>query len=78
MPVLSFVLSKQWLINLMVNRMAPRNKDDWSDSDEDDALSEVETTVLLGIPDGPIGTPGDLADVAVSRIGGRPVRSRVP
>lgn len=45
---------------------------DWSDSDEE-ALSDVETSVLLGVPDGPIDTPSDLDDAAVSRIGGRPV-----
>jgi hypothetical protein len=46
--------------------------DDWSDSD--DMQSEVETRVLLGIPDGVIDSPEDLADAALSRIGGRPVR----
>ncbi|EGO28781.1 hypothetical protein SERLADRAFT_406196 [Serpula lacrymans var. lacrymans S7.9] len=50
--------------------MAPV-EDDWSDS-EDELGSEVETAVLLGIPDGPIDTQSDLADAAVSRIGGTP------
>ncbi|KAJ7623431.1 programmed cell death protein 2 [Roridomyces roridus] len=45
--------------------------DDWSDEDED-ALSEVETSVLLGTPDGTITAASDLADAAVSRIGGLP------
>lgn len=53
--------------------MAPPVQDDWSDSD-DEVLSEVETSVLLGVPDGPITTASDLTDAAVSRIGGHPVR----
>lgn len=47
--------------------------EDWSDSDEEH-LSEVETAVLLGVPDGSIANPTDLHDAAVSRIGGHPVR----
>jgi len=55
--------------------MAPaRSDDDWSDSDDDD-LSQVETSVLLGVPDGSIDDESDLVDAAVSRIGGLPVRS---
>ena len=54
--------------------MAPRAEDDWSDSD-DEELGGVETTVLLGVPDGPIDAASDINDVAVSRIGGRPVRA---
>ncbi|KAF7430584.1 hypothetical protein PC9H_006292 [Pleurotus ostreatus] len=46
-------------------------EEDWSDSDEDDR-SEVETPVLLGVPDGPIDNAADTADAAVSRIGGHP------
>ncbi|KAF5355302.1 hypothetical protein D9758_005987 [Tetrapyrgos nigripes] len=46
-------------------------QDDWSDSD-DDAVSEMETSVLLGIPDGVIEATSDLDDAAVSRIGGYP------
>ncbi|SRR6266550_3715152 len=46
---------------------------DWSDSD-DEGPSGIETSVLLGVPDGPIDVPSDLSDVAVSRIGGHPVR----
>ncbi|KAG2150234.1 programmed cell death protein 2 [Suillus bovinus] len=45
--------------------------DDWSDSD-DEIGSEVETAVLLGIPDGVIETETDIKDAAVSRIGGHP------
>ncbi|KAI0044512.1 hypothetical protein FA95DRAFT_1544948 [Auriscalpium vulgare] len=53
--------------------MAPTGDgdDDWSDSD-DEVLPEIETSVLLGVPDGPIESPADLKDVAVSRIGGLP------
>jgi pre-rRNA-processing protein TSR4 len=45
-----------------------------SDSDSDHPHSR-ETSVLLGIPDGAVSSTTDLADAAVSRIGGRPVRS---
>ncbi|KAK2465636.1 hypothetical protein APHAL10511_002180 [Amanita phalloides] len=45
--------------------------DDWSDSDEE-GLSGVETSVLLGVPDGAIDVATDLTDAAVSRIGGHP------
>ncbi|KAJ7460580.1 programmed cell death protein 2 [Mycena latifolia] len=51
--------------------MPPIDDDDWSDSDEE-AVSEVETSVLLGTPDGAITATADLADAAVSRIGGHP------
>ncbi|KAF7356823.1 hypothetical protein MVEN_01017700 [Mycena venus] len=51
--------------------MPPIDDEDWSDSDEE-ALSEVETSVLLGTPDGAITAAADLADAAVSRIGGHP------
>jgi pre-rRNA-processing protein TSR4 len=54
--------------------MASLSADDWSDS-EDEVLSEVETSVLLGIPDGSLATMTDINDAAVSRIGGHPVRS---
>ncbi|KIK65702.1 hypothetical protein GYMLUDRAFT_39204 [Collybiopsis luxurians FD-317 M1] len=53
--------------------MAPPIEEDWSDSDSD-VGSEVETSVLLGVPDGPITSATELADAAVSRIGGHPVR----
>lgn len=53
--------------------MASSEQHDWSDSDEDD-VSQIETSVLLGIPDGAIESPSDLKDAAVSRIGGLPVR----
>jgi hypothetical protein len=49
-------------------------EDDWSDSDEEIG-SEVETAVLLGVPDGAMETDADIKDAAVSRIGGRPVRA---
>jgi len=45
----------------------------WSDSDEE-LSSEVATSVLLGVPDGPVTVDTDLLDAAVSRIGGYPVR----
>lgn len=54
--------------------MPPVPDDDWSDSDEE-VLSEVETSVLLGVPDGPITAEADINDALVSRIGGYPVRS---
>ncbi|THH13102.1 hypothetical protein EW146_g7080 [Bondarzewia mesenterica] len=54
--------------------MAPRADDDWSDSDSE-VGSVVETSVLLGVPDGAVETPSDVKDAAVSRIGGAPVRS---
>jgi len=52
----------------------------WSDSDEEDDVPQVETSVLLGIPDGAIESPSDLKDAAVSRIGGLPalLSPRVP
>ncbi|KAL5513110.1 hypothetical protein ACEPAH_3508 [Sanghuangporus vaninii] len=49
-----------------------KHEDDWSDSDEEDERSDVETSVLLGIPDGEIEKQEDLDDAAVSRIGGHP------
>jgi pre-rRNA-processing protein TSR4 len=52
--------------------MAPK-VDDWSDSD-DDGPPEVESSVLLGVPDGPVDDAADINDAAVSRIGGHPVR----
>ncbi|KAJ7695124.1 programmed cell death protein 2 [Mycena rosella] len=51
--------------------MPPIDDDDWSDSDEE-AGADVETSVLLGTPDGAITAAADLADAAVSRIGGHP------
>ncbi len=50
--------------------MAP--KDDWPDDDDED-LSEEETSVHLGVPDGPLESASDALDPVVSRIGGRPV-----
>lgn len=51
----------------------PREEDDWSDSD-DENLAEIETSVLLGVPDGAVEAGSELNDAAVSRIGGLPVR----
>jgi pre-rRNA-processing protein TSR4 len=50
--------------------MAP--SDEFSDSD-DEGPTEIQTSVLLGLPDGAITNPLDLADPAVSRMGGLPV-----
>lgn len=58
--------------------MPSRLEDDWSDSDDDDLGSEIETSVLLGIPDGAMEEEGDGVDAAVSRIGGLPVRFLSP
>ena len=52
----------------------PHSDEDWSDSD-DENLSQVETSVLLGVPDGTIDDEADRVDGAVSRIGGLPVRA---
>ena len=48
----------------------------WSDSDSEDesALTGVETAVELGIPNDEIASIEDLGDPMVSRIGGIPVR----
>jgi|SRR6267142_1533553 len=47
----------------------------WSDEDEDeDDVAQIETSVHLGVPDGPVESASDLKDAAVSRIGGLPVR----
>ncbi|KZT09899.1 uncharacterized protein LAESUDRAFT_694387 [Laetiporus sulphureus 93-53] len=51
--------------------MAPKPNNDWSDSD-DEAGSDIETAVQLGIPDGPVESASDLCDATVSRIGGHP------
>lgn len=56
--------------------MAPRDDEDWSDSD-DEELSDIETNVQLGLPDGPLASPEDLRDARVSRIGGHPVRANI-
>jgi pre-rRNA-processing protein TSR4 len=50
--------------------------DEWSDSDSEPG-GDVETAVLLGVPDGALSAPGDAADAAVSRLGGSPVRPHV-
>ncbi|PIL25052.1 hypothetical protein GSI_12941 [Ganoderma sinense ZZ0214-1] len=50
----------------------PPLDDPWSDSDEELETADVETAVQLGVPDGPLGSPADLADPTVSRIGGHP------
>ncbi|KAG6810866.1 hypothetical protein H0H92_010022 [Tricholoma furcatifolium] len=51
--------------------MSPTRDEDWSDSD-DDVGSDVETSVLLGVPDGLVESDSDINDAAVSRIGGHP------
>ena len=51
----------------------PNVDDPWSDSDEE-LDAGLETAVQLGIPDGPLSSPTDILDPAVSRIGGHPVR----
>lgn len=53
--------------------MALSARQEWSDSDDDD-VPGIETSVLLGIPEGPVESASDLKDAAVSRIGGVPVR----
>jgi pre-rRNA-processing protein TSR4 len=60
-------------IQVSVREMASSTRQDWSDDDEDD-VTQIETSVLLGVPDGPAESASDLKDVAVSRIGGLPVR----
>lgn len=57
-----------------ISTMPSAVEDDWSDSDEEIG-SEVETAVLLGVPDGTMDAETDIKDAAVSRIGGRPVRA---
>ncbi|KAG6897387.1 hypothetical protein C0992_002049 [Termitomyces sp. T32_za158] len=52
--------------------MSPAHEDNWSDSD--DVGSDMETSVLLGVPDGLVQSDTDISDAAVSRIGGHPVR----
>lgn len=52
----------------------PAQEDESSDSDQEE-WSDVETSVLLGVPDGPIDVEADVFDAAVSRIGGLPVRA---
>jgi hypothetical protein len=53
--------------------MPPHDDDDWSDDDELEG-DQLESSVLLGVPDGSIESAQDIADAAVSRIGGLPVR----
>lgn len=48
----------------------PYGQNDLSDSD-DELLSGIETSVLLGVPDGELELDTDATDAAVSRIGGR-------
>lgn len=54
--------------------MASSTQQDWSDEEEEDDVIRTETSVFLGIPDGPVESSSDLTDAAVSRIGGLPVR----
>lgn len=51
---------------------AQDDESDWSDSSAGSVASSFSTTVMLGLPDGPIDTPTDLADAQVSRLGGPP------
>ena len=53
--------------------MASSTRQDWSDEEDDDVV-RTETSVFLGIPDGPVESASDLKDAVVSRIGGLPVR----
>lgn len=46
---------------------------DYSDSDDESIHEELETGVLLGLPDGGVTSKTDLFDPAVSRMGGIPV-----
>ena len=46
--------------------------DECSDSGESD-VQECRTSVLLGLPDGPITSTSDVSKLRVSRIGGKPV-----
>jgi len=52
--------------------MSSSARQDWSDEDEDGDVARIETSVHLGIPDGPVDSASDLKDAAVSRIGGQP------
>ncbi|KAG8900403.1 hypothetical protein FRC01_010151, partial [Tulasnella sp. 417] len=45
---------------------------DYSDSDDESIHEELETGVLLGLPDGAVTSKTDLFDPAVSRMGGLP------
>ena len=67
-------ISDSSLLGSSIPSNMPPQEDDWSDSDQEE-LSDVETSVLLGVPDGPIDVETDLFDAAVSRIGGLPVRA---
>lgn len=52
--------------------MSQSDESDWSESE--DGLDQLQTSVLLGLPDGEILDPKDLRDPNVSRLGGKPVR----
>lgn len=54
--------------------MSYDDESDWSDSEEGN--DQLQTSVLLGLPDGEIADPKDLRDPNVSRLGGKPVRLR--
>lgn len=69
----SHVNFKRHILNIsLFFRMPLHTEEDWSDSD-DSIQSNIETSVLLGIPDGDIDNSVDILDPSVSRIGGRPV-----
>ena len=59
------------------SKMPAHNNCSDSDSDNESALTDVETAVELGIPSGEITSIEDLGDPMVSRIGGIPVRAHV-
>ncbi|EJT96578.1 hypothetical protein DACRYDRAFT_120009 [Dacryopinax primogenitus] len=59
----------------MTQDIAMSSDEDWSDSDseaENEQRGEVPTSVLLGVPDGPLNSAYDDADPTVSRAGGHP------
>lgn len=61
-------------MNFSLQMTSNYDDEDWSDSDDEVQVSnEVETSVLLGIPDGEVEEPADITDPSVSRIGGLPV-----
>lgn len=51
---------------------AQDEESDWSDSSAGSVASSFSTTVMLGLPDGPVETPSELLDAQVSRLGGPP------
>lgn len=72
MVVFAFILHISDLTFSSFSPMTTHDEEDWSDSDDEG--SEIETSVLLGVPDGLVKISTDVNDAAVSRIGGHPVR----